>query len=644
MEQLCYPSISTSITEVSPKPPDEIISIDSTPEPYSKAVGVQCCLGCRYVVTSSVSTQTEPFAEPPATDTVDPSPAPNTPKDITLHDHCYSTTNSLSPAKPTVPTCTLSPIKSERSLFSDEESRTLSDNDDDDFIMSSQESISSVDTELETDSNNNILRKHVKEPKYLVFHSCLQMLFRFCSTCGSPVCDVSLVCKGSLLTVKTTCMKHHALTWNSQPTINRAAVGNLLIASSILFTGNTYTHLQNFASCFGLKFLSERVFYKHQKHYLFPVINDAWKKEEACVMEQLANQEVVNLNGDGRCDSPGHNAKYGTYTMMETDTGKIATFNVVQVSEVTSSNAMEKEGFVRCINTLEESVNINRIATDRHISITSTMARDFSHIKHQYDVWHLSKSIVKKLNKKAKLKKYEELSLWIQSISNHLWWCAATCEGNVTLLREKWKSVVHHVANKHSWQDAELFQNCDHPRLSCRQVRSTCWLEPGSPAHVALEEVVLQPKLINDLARLTEFCHTGGLEVYHSMLLKYCPKREHFSYNGMVARTQLAALDNNYNTERQQAVIQEGPRSGEARYRKSFPKTHKRWVAKPVKEKKSYAFLSELQLKVLELCEDGMDAAQIKPLDIVEVPSNIASVPAPDKQEIIQRHRSRFAR
>ena len=112
----------------------------------------------------------------------------------------------------------------------------------------------------------------------------------------------------------------------------------------------------------------------------------------------------------------------------------------------------------------------------------------------------------------------------------------------------------------------------------------------------------------------------------------------------MVARTQLAALDNNYNIKRQQAVIQEGPRSGEARYRKSFPKTHKRWVAKPVKEKKSYAFLSELQLKVLELCEDGMDAAQIKPLDIVEVPSNIASVPAPHKQEIIQRHRSRFTR
>ena len=439
-------------------------------------------------------------------------------------------------------------------------------------------------------------------------------------------------------------MEHHALTWYSQPLLKRAAVGNLLICSSILFTGNTFTRLQNFASCLGLKFLSERVFYRHQERYLFPVVNDAWKREEATVIEELSNKDIVNLNGDGRSDSPGHSAKYGTYTMMETNTGKIATFNVVQVSEVTSSNAMEKEGFLRCLNTLEDTVNISCITTDRHTSITSTMANDFSHIKHQYDVWHLSKSVVKKLNKKAKLKKYQELAPWIQSISNHLWWCAATCNGNVQLLREKWKSILHHCINKHSWRDAEVFKKCAHRRLSRREVRSTCWIKPGSPAHVALEEVALQPKLLNDLARLTDFCHTGGLEVYHSMILKYCPKREHFSYKGMVARTQLAAIDNNRNTGRNQAVVQKDPRSGEARYRKCFPKMHKRWVVKPVLQTKNYAFLPELQLKVLEICEGGMEAAGVEPMEEVELPRNIASVPAPDKRELIERHRSRFNR
>lgn len=170
------------------------------------------------------------------------------------------------------------------------------------------------------------------------------------------------------------------------------------------------------------------------------------------------------------------------------------------------------------------------------------MDKNHSHIKHQYDVWHLAKSVVKKLNNKARLKGYEELAPWIQSISNHLWWCAATCEGSVQLLRDKWLSILHHVVNKHSWTDGQVYHRCSHAVLTRHQVRRTRWLQPGTSAFSALEEVVQFPRLLKDMAKLTEFCHTGSLEVYHSMMLKYVPKREHFSYKGMLARTQLAAI------------------------------------------------------------------------------------------------------
>ena len=46
------------------------------------------------------------------------------------------------------------------------------------------------------------------------------------------------------------------------------------------------------------------------------------------------------LSGDGRCDSPGHNTKYGTYTMLDQSSDKIVDFQIVQLSEVTSSNAI----------------------------------------------------------------------------------------------------------------------------------------------------------------------------------------------------------------------------------------------------------------------------------------------------------------
>ena len=153
--------------------------------------------------------------------------------------------------------------------------------------------------------------------------------------------------------------------------------------------------------------------------------------------------------------------------------------------------------------------------------------------------------------------------------------------------------------------------------------------------------MVLNTKLLKDIAKITDFCHTGRLEVYHSMMLKYCPKREHFSYQGMVARTQLAAIDNNHNTGRRQAVIKSGAQEGLARYKLCFPKANKRWVVKPVTEKKSYEYLRDLLAQVVQRCEAGNRIAQPIP---VLLPRNIAAEPTPPKADIIDNHCSRFNR
>ena len=132
------------------------------------------------------------------------------------------------------------------------------------------------------------------------------------------------------------------------------------------------------------------------------MVHKAWKQERSSVLDEVNRKGPVNLIGDGRCDSPGHNAKYCTYTMM-TDEGKVAAFNVVQVTEVTSSNAMEKEGFERCIQDLaREEVTIKRIATYRHSSISSSMKKGHGEIDHRYDVWHLSKWVLKNFPRRLK--------------------------------------------------------------------------------------------------------------------------------------------------------------------------------------------------------------------------------------------------
>ena len=145
---------------------------------------------------------------------------------------------------------------------------------------------------------------------------------------------------------------------------------------------------------------------------------------------------------------------------------------------------------------------------------------------------------------------------------------------------------------------------------------------------MALEEIVPHHKVMKDIATLSEFCHTEGLEVYHSMLLKYCPKREHFSYEGIKLGSQLAAIDNNENVGRMQAVVKRGANTGKARYRKCYSQKQKQWVVKAILEKNH--FIPEMQERVREKCES--DTAVPLELDI-HLPQNIATEAAPDKHE-----------
>ena len=137
------------------------------------------------------------------------------------------------------------------------------------------------------------------------------------------------------------------------------------------------------------------------------------------------------------------------------------------------------------------------------------------------------------MHKLAQNKSCSELNGWIKPVINHFWWSSGTCCGNVENLREKWTSLLHHVSDIHSFEE----NKCTHGEIEPR-----AWLVPGSPVHNALKTLVMDKRLLNLLPYFTEFKHTGNLEVYHSLLLKYCPKRPRFSHNGMIARTQLAVM------------------------------------------------------------------------------------------------------
>ena len=49
-------------------------------------------------------------------------------------------------------------------------------------------------------------------------------------------------------------------------------------------------------------------------------------------MNSLCEKEDgLVLAGDGRCDSPGYSAKFGSYTLMEQQVNRVVDFQLVQV-------------------------------------------------------------------------------------------------------------------------------------------------------------------------------------------------------------------------------------------------------------------------------------------------------------------------
>ena len=64
--------------------------------------------------------------------------------------------------------------------------------------------------------------------------------------------------------------------------------------------------------------------------YILTAVRNVWGSR---VKELHAKREGKNvrLAGDGRCDSPGHCAKYGCYTLMDADTHEILHVELVPV-------------------------------------------------------------------------------------------------------------------------------------------------------------------------------------------------------------------------------------------------------------------------------------------------------------------------
>ena len=170
--------------------------------------------------------------------------------------------------------------------------------------------------------------------------------------------------------MKLFCECGHNFYWCSQPKVNGTYIGNVVTAASIVFGGGTFTQFKSIANAMKLQLMSSSSFYNLQRKYVHLTINFIYKRYQKDITDECKERQNIEVSGDGRCDSPGYNAKYGTYSIMDQLTNKIIHFHVVNLKETSNSNAMEMFGLKKVLEKVESfGIDIDCLTTDEHPSI-----------------------------------------------------------------------------------------------------------------------------------------------------------------------------------------------------------------------------------------------------------------------------------
>ena len=216
----------------------------------------------------------------------------------------------------------------------------------------------------------------VQDTKFVCTLSLLIAVFN--SRCQTPGCTAVPTVKyhfvGMALLVSSTCESGHTSRFCSSKEVNNIYVNNLQTAASIILSGSHYAKVKRLAKFLNLEFISKSSYYRFQRLYLIPEINDWWCWMRKEIIGEFSGQDVVG--GDGQCDSPGFNAKNLCYFMVEVDSNYILDIEVLDKRHVgLISTNMEKEAVKRSLDRLQKDVKVVELVTDASTSIKSLLGK-----------------------------------------------------------------------------------------------------------------------------------------------------------------------------------------------------------------------------------------------------------------------------
>ncbi|KAL3885227.1 hypothetical protein ACJMK2_025315 [Sinanodonta woodiana] len=273
--------------------------------------------------------------------------------------------------------------------------------------------------------------------------------------------------------------------------------------SSCFVSGNIPVKTIKSLNHAGIVGMSMHSYNTIQSFYIVPATLSLWEFKQHLFLDHvLGTGQALKLSGDARCSSPGHTVKYGSYTLMDVQTSKVVDIQLVQFMK-------------------EEKVYISDLVTDRHSQVKKYIRTQQEGINHWFDVWHMAKGL-----KQWGRRKQNIVLQWSRSISNHMYWCAAS---NGELVRHKWTSILNHISDVHE-SLRELFPKCLHDDVNRNWIKSVCNLHffTGNQIHVEVEQIVFGRLLLKDIQKLSPAEQTPSSESFHNTIFYFATKSRHY--------------------------------------------------------------------------------------------------------------------
>ena len=109
-------------------------------------------------------------------------------------------------------------------------------------------------------------------------------------------------------------------------------LGNLILSAAIMFCGGSAKIFLQALDFANINNMSLSTYNSIQSAYLTPTILSVWNTHQQAMVEEIKRSgRVLRLAGDMRCCTPGHTAKYGSYSLMDLEAGKILHLQLIQV-------------------------------------------------------------------------------------------------------------------------------------------------------------------------------------------------------------------------------------------------------------------------------------------------------------------------